>query len=82
VDIIHGLVREVVGQTRLFLTASYDDKWKSKPLSSNVSQMFSGELDQFRQFHPGAYLRPFAHQQTRMPEGMLDRMLHLSYSIQ
>jgi hypothetical protein len=59
-DIVHGLAREGLGQTRLFLTANYDDKWKHTPLSSNVSQMFSGELDQFRQFHPGAYLGPFA----------------------
>ena len=59
-DIVHGLAGEGIGQTRLFLTANYDDKWKKKPLSSNVSQMFSGELDQFRQFHPGAYLGPFA----------------------
>ena len=51
-DIVHGLAREGLGQTRLFLTANYDDKWKHTPLSSNVSQMFSGELDQFRQFIP------------------------------
>jgi len=59
-ELVHGLNKEGIGQTRFLLTANYDDKWKSKPLSSNVSQMFSGELDQFRQFHPGAYLGPFA----------------------
>jgi hypothetical protein len=59
-NVVRGQVDNAIGQTRLFLTANYDDKWKSAPLSSNISELFSGQLMQLRQFHPAAYLGPFA----------------------
>jgi len=59
-DLQHGAVDEGIGRTRLLMNGSYDDKWKSKPLSSNLSQMYSGELGQFRQFRPNSYLGPYA----------------------
>ena len=69
-DILHGQAGNGWGQTRLFLMANYDDKWKSKPLSSNVSELYSGQLAQFWQFHPAAYLGPIAKAYRNNTQGI------------
>lgn len=69
-DLQHGLVDAGIGRTRFLLNGSYDDKWKSKPLSSNVSQMYAADLGQFRQFRPNAYLGPYATAYHNNTQGM------------
>jgi hypothetical protein len=69
-DLQHGAVDQGIGRTRLLMNGSYDDKWKSKPLSSNVSHMYAGELGQFRQFRPNSYFGPYATAYHNNTQGM------------
>lgn len=52
-DLQHGQETKGIGLTELLLNGSYDDRWKSKTLSSNVSQLYSGELVDFWQLRSG-----------------------------
>jgi hypothetical protein len=48
----YALETKARARTLLNLSASYDDKWKATPLSSNVTQVYSGRLQQL--FNTGA----------------------------
>lgn len=49
-DLIRGVQGDRWGQTLFLGGATYDDKWKSKPLSANVTQNYSGRLSEMKLF--------------------------------
>jgi hypothetical protein len=59
-DFDHGLPNEGWGQTTLLTSGTYDDKWKSTPLSSNVTQNYSGQLSQLIDLSPSTAWGPYA----------------------
>lgn len=59
-DLRHGLQNEGLGQTLLLTSVSYDDKWKAKPFSSNVTQNYSAKLSQLKQLGPSTAWGPYA----------------------
>jgi hypothetical protein len=59
-DLGHGSQSHGIGETVLLTGANYDDKWKAAPSSSNVTQSYSGQLYQSRQFATYAAWGPAA----------------------
>jgi len=59
-DFDRGLPSEGWGQTTLVTSGTYDDKWKSSPLSSNVTQNYSGKLSQLIDLSPSTAWGPYA----------------------
>jgi len=70
VDLDHGLANEGWGETRFLASGSYDDKWKHAPLSSNVTQNYYGDLQQYRQFRRTTYFVPYAHAYHNNSQGI------------
>ena len=48
---LYAFERELDARTLLSLSASYDDKWKAAPNTSNITQVFSGKLQQLLLLH-------------------------------
>jgi hypothetical protein len=69
-DLDHGLRNEGWGETRFLMSGSYDDKWKHAPLTSNVTQNYSGSLQQYRQFRKTTYVVPYAHAYHNNTQGI------------
>jgi hypothetical protein len=69
-DFDHGLTNEGWGETRFLMSGSYDDKWKHAPLTSNVTQNYSGSLQQLRQFRKTTYFVPYARAYHNNTQGI------------
>ena len=69
-DLDHGHINEGLGETRFLMSGSYDDKWKHAPLTSNVTQNYSGSLAQYRQFRKITYVVPYARAYHNNTQGI------------
>ena len=69
-DLDHGVVNEGWGETRFLMSGSYDDKWKHAPFTSNVTQNYSGSLQQYRQFRKTTYFVPYARAYHNNTQGI------------